>query len=85
MVITDSGGVQKEAYFFNKSCVILRPETEWVEILETGKAKLVSANYNAIIDAYNSFKEDKIEKFPKIFGSGEASQFICNKLFFNQK
>ncbi len=85
MVITDSGGVQKEAYFFNKPCVILRPETEWVEILETGKAKLTSANYNDIMIAYNRFNEDKLEKFPQIFGCGEASQFICNVIFTNQK
>jgi len=85
MVITDSGGVQKEAYFFNKPCVILRPETEWIEILETGKAKLASNNYNNIIKAYNSIKDDKLEKFPQIFGSGDASQFICNVLFTNHK
>jgi UDP-GlcNAc3NAcA epimerase len=85
MVITDSGGVQKEAYFFNKPCVILRPETEWIEILETGKAKLVSADYNDIMIAYNIFKEDTLEKFPQIFGRGEASQFICNVIATNQK
>ena len=83
MIITDSGGVQKEAYFFNKPCVILRPETEWVEILETGKAKLVSTNYIAIIEAFNSFKNLNEEEFPKIFGEGKASQFICQKLFAN--
>jgi UDP-GlcNAc3NAcA epimerase len=84
MIITDSGGVQKEAYFFNKPCIILRPETEWVEILETGKAKLVSANYTEIIKAYDSFKNLKEEEFPKIFGEGKASQFICQKLFSNK-
>lgn len=85
MIITDSGGVQKEAYFFNKPCIILRPQTEWVEILETGKAKLVSAKYFKIIDVFNSFKNSKKEDFPEIFGKGNAAQFICRKLFLNQK
>ncbi len=46
MVITDSGGVQKEAFFFRKPSLILRHETEWVEIVECGAAKLVDADYN---------------------------------------
>lgn len=85
MIITDSGGVQKEAYFFNKPCVILRPETEWVEILETGKAKLVSANYEKILEAFHDFKNEKSQEFPQIFGSGNAAKFICEKIFSNIK
>ena len=83
IIITDSGGVQKEAYFFNKPCVILRKETEWVEILETGMAILASADYNSIIDSYHRFK--KIDKlvFPKLFGDGLASEFICSILLKN--
>lgn len=84
IVITDSGGVQKEAYFFNKPCVILRPETEWVEILDTGMAKLVSSNFDDIIDAYNSFEYVNEMIFPKIFGDGKASEFICG-FFSNYK
>lgn len=85
MIITDSGGVQKEAYFFNKPCVILRPETEWVEILETGKAKLVSANYEEILVAFHEFKKEKSQEFPKIFGDGNAAKFICEKISSNIK
>lgn len=85
LVITDSGGVQKEAYFFNKPCIILRPETEWVEILETKMAKLVSANFNKIIAAFNEFIRKKEITFPSIFGDGNAARFICQKLFENQK
>ena len=85
IVITDSGGVQKEAYFFNKPCIILRPETEWVEILETKMAKLVSANFNKIIAAFNDFISKKEKTFPLIFGDGNAARFICQKLFENQK
>ncbi len=85
MIITDSGGVQKEAYFFNKPCVILRPETEWVEILETGKAKLVSANYEGILEAFHDFKNEESQEFPQIFGDGNAAKFICEKIFSNTK
>jgi UDP-GlcNAc3NAcA epimerase len=55
IVITDSGGVQKEAYFFRKPCIILRPETEWKEIVETGNAIISDADESAIIDAWKYF------------------------------
>lgn len=81
LIITDSGGVQKESYFFNKPCIVLRPESEWIEILETGFAKLVSADYDKILKVFNEFYNAKIIDFPSIFGDGKASSFICNKLF----
>lgn len=83
MVITDSGGVQKEAYFFNKPCIILRPETEWIEILETGKALLVGADFESILSAYNKLNSVQDSFFPKIFGDGFAAEFICEKILNN--
>ncbi len=83
MVITDSGGVQKEAYFFNKPCIILRPETEWVEILETGKAILVGADYNSILSAHNKLNNMDEAVFPIIFGDGKAAEFICETMINN--
>ncbi|HHG85307.1 MAG TPA: UDP-N-acetylglucosamine 2-epimerase (non-hydrolyzing), partial [Bacteroidetes bacterium] len=50
MVITDSGGVQKEAFFLEKPCIVLRPETEWVELVETGTAVLADADKRRILD-----------------------------------
>lgn len=52
MVLTDSGEIQKEAFFFNIRCVTMRPETEWVETVDTGWNVLVGANYDAIIILY---------------------------------
>ena len=51
MIITDSGGVQKEAYFFKKPCIILRPQTEWVEIVENGNASIVGSETEKILEA----------------------------------
>lgn len=75
MVITDSGGVQKEAFFFRKPCLILRPETEWVEIVECGAARLVDADYDSIIDGYSDFLNKSVI-YPEIFGDGRAAEKI---------
>ncbi len=83
MVITDSGGVQKEAYFFGKPCIILRDETEWKEIVEAGAAKLAGAQTEAILLAYNFFNEKRPTHFPEIFGDGKAAAFICSTLLNN--
>lgn len=83
LIITDSGGVQKESYFFNKPCIVLRPETEWIEILLTGKAKLVSADYKKILSAFDNLINLDESEFPKIFGDGRAAEFICETLIGN--
>ena len=80
LVMTDSGGVQKEAYFFMKPCIILRPETEWVEIVETGNAFLADADEGRIIKAWDHFKDNPPTVFPEIFGDGHAAEFMLNKI-----
>jgi len=80
LVVTDSGGVQKEAYFFRKPCIVLREETEWVELVETGAAKLVGADKSQLIHAANAFLAHPPTDFPAIFGDGKAATFICQSL-----
>jgi len=79
IVITDSGGVQKEAFFFRKPCLILRPETEWVEIVECGAAKLVDADYDRILNGYRELLDKQIE-YPDIFGDARAAESILQIL-----
>ena len=79
IVFSDSGGVQKEAYFFKKPCVILRDETEWEEIVKTGSAVLAGSNYSKIVDAFDHLSNKSFD-YPEIFGDGTASEFICNKI-----
>lgn len=83
MVVTDSGGVQKEAFFFQKPCLILRSETEWKEIVECGAAAITDANEDKIIESYNSFVENPPHNYPKIFGDGKAAEFICKEMLEN--
>jgi UDP-GlcNAc3NAcA epimerase len=81
MVFTDSGGVQKEAYFFHKPCIILRSETEWVEIIEQGNGLVVDADPKAITGAYQYFHKNKEDlTFPPIYGDGRAAEFICETM-----
>ena len=84
IVLTDSGGVQKEAFFFKKPCIIIRSETEWKEIVECGAAIIADANEDNIVNGYYHFKDNKISEYPELFGDGKAAEFICNELISNK-
>ena len=79
LVMTDSGGVQKEAFFFARPCVILRPETEWVEIVEHKAGILADADYDRILNAYQELTGKPVT-FPPLFGNGKAAETILETI-----
>jgi len=81
VVMTDSGGLQKEAYFFSKLCITLRDETEWVELVENGFNTLVGADKLKIIDAYkNSLTPVEKRWDLNLYGRGDTSKIIIQNL-----
>lgn len=80
LVLTDSGGVQKEAYFFGKRCVILRAETEWVELLESGDALLADADSEQMVTAVARQLASGPVSASGAFGDGQAAERICAAL-----
>jgi UDP-GlcNAc3NAcA epimerase len=80
LVMTDSGGVQKEAFFFAKPCIIFRPETEWVELVNCGAARLADADENEIVNSFSFFGRSGGLQFPMLFGDGKAAEFICREI-----
>ncbi|MBP5643278.1 MAG: UDP-N-acetylglucosamine 2-epimerase (non-hydrolyzing) [Bacteroidales bacterium] len=83
MIATDSGGVQKEAFFFQKPCLILRSETEWKEIVECGSAVITDADEERIVESFNNFVENPPHNYPEIFGDGNAAVFIIKEMLEN--
>ena len=75
IVMTDSGGVQKEAFFFERPCVIFRPETEWVEIVQHHAGVIADADYQRIVYAYSHLAHRHVS-FPPLFGDGHAAEKI---------
>lgn len=80
LIVTDSGGVQKEAYFYKKPCVILRSETEWVEIIKNKAGIIADAEYNKIINSVNYFMKNNDINFQQVFGNANAAELICEKI-----
>jgi UDP-GlcNAc3NAcA epimerase len=78
VVLTDSGGVQKEAYWYEVPCVTLRENTEWVETVELGWNRLVGADPDAIVSAVASAQPG--ESHPPLYGDGHAADLIADVL-----
>jgi UDP-GlcNAc3NAcA epimerase len=79
-VFTDSGGLQKEAYFFQKPCIILRDETEWVELVEYGFSTLTGAERDKILQTEMSINNKNIDSSIFLYGTGNAGTKIVQKL-----
>jgi UDP-GlcNAc3NAcA epimerase len=77
-VMTDSGGVQKEAYLVGTPCVTLRNTTEWVETVEHGWNVLVDLDVDAALDALGRASADRPR--PELYGGGHAADRICELL-----
>ncbi len=84
MIITDSGGIQKEAFFHGKPCITLRSETEWVELVESG-CNFLWAEDISLVDLYNASKALNIDLSNNFYGSGNAAALIVDQLLEKYK
>ena len=80
LVMTDSGGLQKEAFFFKKPCITMRDETEWVELVEHGVNSLAGAEAEKIYDAYKAIIEIDLDFNIELYGDGKAGERIVDFL-----
>ncbi len=80
-VLTDSGGLQKEAYFFSKPCITMRDETEWVELVEHGFNTLVGADSKRIVEEANKAMQNQDYDFSlRLYGNGDAGEKIIDMM-----
>ncbi len=80
LVMTDSGGLQKEAFFFGKHCITLREQTEWVELVENGFNRLAGTSSDSIYAAFTEMIDKKSNFNIDLYGNGRASVRIAQKL-----
>ena len=78
MILTDSGGIQKEAYWLRVPCITLRDETEWVETAQTGWNIVVGADRERILDAVRSWNPPP--EHPALYGDGRAAVRCVERL-----
>lgn len=79
LVVSDSGGVQKEAYFFKTPCIVLRSETEWTELIESGAARL-SFDLSTLDENITALLQHPPSQWPAFYGDGNAAEFIAQKM-----
>jgi UDP-GlcNAc3NAcA epimerase len=81
LIITDSGGVQKESHFFTRPCLVLRKETEWIELVTNGTAVLVDADPTIIKKEFERFFKSPVNlDYPGFYGDGKTAEFILNEI-----
>jgi len=80
LVMTDSGGLQKEAFFFKKPCITMRDETEWVELVEHGFNSLTGAEAKNMYHAYRANIEKDLDFNIELYGDGKAGERIVDFL-----
>ena len=80
VVLTDSGGMQKEAYLLEKPCITLRDETEWTELVEAGYNSICGSDKEKILTAFDYFKTARIDFKPGLYGDGQAATRIAETL-----
>jgi UDP-N-acetylglucosamine 2-epimerase len=80
MVVTDSGGLQKEAYFLETPCTTLRDQTEWIETLENEWNVLSSIDINTILENVTRKLDCLRYPQPQLFGDGNAAKNICEAI-----
>ncbi len=80
IILTDSGGVQKEAYWLSVPCITLRDETEWVETVESGWNVLAGADKLRIVDAVQRGNKPQASSAESVYGNGDAARQICRIL-----
>lgn len=83
MVVTDSGGVQKEAYFFKKPCITVREETEWIELVEINVNFLTGSDENKILEAYHKVVTNTMNFDINLYGNGNTRETILKELLSN--
>ena len=76
LILTDSGGMQKEAYFFEVPCITLRPETEWLETVESGWNLVAGADTLTIAEGYQKAVKSPPTDRPNLYGDGKAAEHI---------
>jgi UDP-GlcNAc3NAcA epimerase len=76
LILTYSGGMQKEAYFFGLLWITLCPETEWVETMESEWNMAAGDDISAIVEGYHKAMNSPPTKRPKLYGDGKEAQYI---------
>ncbi|WP_448106820.1 non-hydrolyzing UDP-N-acetylglucosamine 2-epimerase [Pseudomonas azerbaijanoccidentalis] len=82
IVLTDSGGLQKEAYFFEKPCITLRNSTEWIELIDIGANCLIGDDARNLTSCFEKMIGTKMDGFPALYGAGNASAKVVEQILY---
>jgi len=85
LVLTDSGGLQKEAYMMKKFCITIREQTEWLELVEAGVNKITDTTRKKITDAFHEFRQKEFPAVENFYGAGNAAELIVDAIIDDRR